>query len=75
MTGGSQAAGVSGRTPFLSGRIITGIFSRCDGTGQPVNPQSCGKSGKCLAKLQMPVNQSKSAKSYSEIGFGIWRKM
>jgi len=38
MTDGSQAVGVSGRTPFLSGRIVTGIFSRCDGTRAPVNP-------------------------------------
>ena len=55
MTGGSQAAGGLGRTPCLSGRIIIGIFSRCDGIRVPVNPQTCWKKRKKVGALTNPL--------------------
>lgn len=37
MTDGTQAAGGSGRSPCLSGRTVTGIFSCCDRMREPVS--------------------------------------
>ena len=54
MADGSQAVGVSGRSPYLCGGIITGNFSRCGGTREPVNPQTCWKKRKKVGTLANP---------------------
>jgi hypothetical protein len=53
-TDGSQAVGIFGSLAFYFGRIVTGIFSRCDRTRVPVNPKFYGKSGKSRCGVAKP---------------------
>ena len=52
---GSQAVGFSGRRPIYQGRIVTGIFSRCDGLRAPVNPELLRKKRKKYDGLAFPA--------------------
>ena len=79
MADGSQAVGVSGRSPYSCGGIVTGIFSRCDGIREPVNPQTCRKKRKKVGALSNPsLNKANSPELFpqtvSEIAGRCWKK-